>query len=75
MIYVTIIVEGGDFVATFLVYGQYFHYGNTVPHSGSNIRINPVPTLATAVVNNMRGCNTSFHSVHTFYLVSVMGIM
>ena len=40
MIYVTIIVEGGDFVATFLVYGQYFHYGNTVPHSGSNKRLN-----------------------------------
>ena len=40
MIYVTIIVEGGDFVATFLVYGQYFYYGNTVPHSGSNKRLN-----------------------------------
>ena len=40
MIYVTIIVEGGDFVATFLVYSQYFHHGNTVPHSGSNKRLN-----------------------------------
>ena len=40
MIHVAIIVEGGDFVATFLVYGQYFHYGNAVPHSGSNKRLN-----------------------------------
>ena len=40
MIYEAIIVEGGDFVATFLVYGQCFHYGNAVPHSGSNKRLN-----------------------------------
>ena len=40
MIYVTIIAEGDEFVATFLVYGQYFHYGNTVPHSGSSKRLN-----------------------------------
>ena len=31
LIHVAIIVEGVDFVATFLFYGQYFHYGNTVP--------------------------------------------
>ena len=41
MIYnVVIVVEGCDFVATFLVYDQYFHYGTTVPHSGSNKHLN-----------------------------------
>ena len=40
IVYVVIIVEEGDFVASFLVYGQYFHYGDNVPHSGSNKRLN-----------------------------------
>ena len=31
---------GGDFGVTFLVYGQYFQYGNTVPHSWSKNGIN-----------------------------------
>ena len=31
---------GGDFLATFLVYCQYFHYGNTVSHSESNKWLN-----------------------------------
>ena len=44
--------ERGDFVATFLVYGQYFHYGNTEPNSGSNNRLQPVATI-TGVVSQV----------------------
>ena len=58
MIYVAIIVDGGDFVATFLVHGQYFLYGNTFPNSGSNKRLNQLQLLHHRISYINRGGNS-----------------
>ena len=58
---------GGDFVAPFLVYGQYFYYGNTVPHSGSNNRLQLIATLALLVIKEIfQGSNSIWDQSQRF---------
>ena len=71
MIYVAIIMEGGDFVATFLVYDQYFHYGTTVPHSGSNKHLNRLLLLRLRI-RILTGVVTLISGLKIFLSVKIL---